>query len=295
MVRAKTRLPASVRAATPPGVCSSSSSSSIPIWRSCSASCVRDIVVEFVTNCSRWPAHAGRAPWRVRPRSACRKRAGHRRRQAESPPWTSSSSLRDRVPLLPLERAGRPACRADSTRPEGLFDVAESAGLTEPERRRVLAELGPSCGWCTGRKVVAPQPRARRRSDRQQLREALLVRRKRWPTAPTKASPERRLDEKRRLAGTKRLVAAYHADVSPNGQGARRPPSAPRPAPRRPSAHSGGRGRRRGAAQRAAGGGAAETWVRTSMQYLSSSTIRGRPGTCLSMRRRRLSRVLVVA
>src|SRR4029077_14145240 len=30
-----------------------------------------------------------------------------------------------------------------STRAEGLFDVAESAGLTEPERRRVLAKLGP--------------------------------------------------------------------------------------------------------------------------------------------------------
>ena len=39
----------------------------------------------------------------------------------------------------------------------------------------------------------------------EQLRAALVVRRKRQATAPTKASRERRLDEKRRRSGTKRL------------------------------------------------------------------------------------------
>ena len=53
--------PSSARAATPPVVCSSSSSSSMPIARSCSASCARERVVEFVTKRSRCPASRRRA------------------------------------------------------------------------------------------------------------------------------------------------------------------------------------------------------------------------------------------
>ena len=93
-----------------------------------------------------------------------------------------------------------------STRAEGLFDVAESQALSEPERRRVLAKLGPVV------RAAAQDERSQLRNrelaaDRiiEQLREALVVRRKRRATAPTKASRERRLDEKRRRGGTKRL------------------------------------------------------------------------------------------
>ena len=67
-----------------------------------------------------------------------------------------------------------------STRAEALFDVEESPGLTEPERRRVLAKLGPVV------RAVAQDERSQLRNrelatDRivEQLREALVVRRKR--------------------------------------------------------------------------------------------------------------------
>ena len=93
-----------------------------------------------------------------------------------------------------------------STRAEALFDVVESAGLTEAERRRVLDKLGPVV------RSVAQDERSQLRNrelatDRiiEQLREATHVRRTRRATKPSKASQERRLDEKRRRGQTKRL------------------------------------------------------------------------------------------
>ena len=93
-----------------------------------------------------------------------------------------------------------------STRVEALFDVAASAGLTDAEKRRVLARLGPVV------RSVAQDERSQLRNrelatDRivEQLREATRVRRRRRPTTPTAASRERRLDEKRRRGETKRL------------------------------------------------------------------------------------------
>jgi len=96
-----------------------------------------------------------------------------------------------------------------STRAEALFDVAESTGLTRAERQRVLERLGPVV------RAVAQDERSQLRNrelaaDRivEQLREATRVRRRRKPTAPTAASRERRLDEKRRRAQVKRLRGA---------------------------------------------------------------------------------------
>jgi ribosome-associated protein len=93
-----------------------------------------------------------------------------------------------------------------STRAEALFDVVESAGLTEAERLRVLDKLGPVV------RSVAQDERSQLRNrelatDRiiEQLREATHVRRTRRATKPSKASQERRLDEKRRRGQTKRL------------------------------------------------------------------------------------------
>jgi ribosome-associated protein len=93
-----------------------------------------------------------------------------------------------------------------STRAEALFDVEESAGLTEAERRRVLAKLGPVV------RAVAQDERSQLRNRElaterilEQLREAVKVRRKRRATKPTAASKERRLDEKKRRGQTKRL------------------------------------------------------------------------------------------
>jgi ribosome-associated protein len=93
-----------------------------------------------------------------------------------------------------------------STRVEALFDVADSSGLTEAERRRVLEQLGPVV------RAVAQDERSQLRNRElaterilEQLRAATKVRRKRTATRPTKASKERRLDEKKRRGQTKRL------------------------------------------------------------------------------------------
>jgi ribosome-associated protein len=93
-----------------------------------------------------------------------------------------------------------------STRAEALFDVAESAGLSEAERKRVLAKLGPVV------RAIAQDERSQLRNrelaaDRilEQLTEAVKVRRRRRPTKPSTASREQRLDDKRRRGATKRL------------------------------------------------------------------------------------------
>jgi ribosome-associated protein len=93
-----------------------------------------------------------------------------------------------------------------STRVEALFDVEESTGLTARERRLVLERLGPVV------RAIAQDERSQLRNrelatDRilEQLHEAVRVRRRRRPTAPTHASRERRLDEKKRRGETKRL------------------------------------------------------------------------------------------
>ena len=93
-----------------------------------------------------------------------------------------------------------------STRAEALFDVEESAGLSEAERKRVLTKLGPVV------RAVAQDERSQLRNRElaterilEQLREAVKVRRKRRATKPTAASKERRLEEKKRRGKTKRL------------------------------------------------------------------------------------------
>jgi len=93
-----------------------------------------------------------------------------------------------------------------STRVEALFDVAGSAGLSDAERRRVLARLGPVV------RAIAQDERSQLRNRElaiervlEQLRKAARPRRKRKPTKPTAAARERRLEEKRRQAQTKRL------------------------------------------------------------------------------------------
>ena len=97
-----------------------------------------------------------------------------------------------------------------STRAEALYDVEESAGLSEAERKRVLAKLGPVV------RAIAQDERSQLRNRElaterilEQLRDAVKVRRKRRPTKPTAASKERRLDEKKRRGRTKRLRGTF--------------------------------------------------------------------------------------
>jgi ribosome-associated protein len=92
------------------------------------------------------------------------------------------------------------------TRVEAVFDVESSTALTEVQKRRVLARVGPVL------RAFAQDERSQMRNRElaqerlvEQLRQALKVPRRRVPTRPTEASRERRLEQKRRRSQTKRL------------------------------------------------------------------------------------------
>jgi ribosome-associated protein len=100
---------------------------------------------------------------------------------------------------------GQHAQKSD-TRVEASFDVEASSALSEAQKRRVLAKAGPVL------RAVAQDERSQWRNRElaterlvESLREALRVPRRRRPTKPTKASKQRRLDQKRRRSNTKRL------------------------------------------------------------------------------------------
>ena len=99
---------------------------------------------------------------------------------------------------------GQHAQKSD-TRVEATFDVAASQGLSEVQKRRVLAKAGPVL------RAVAQDERSQWRNrelaterlvDARQ--EALRVPRRRRPTRPSKAAVERRLEQKRRRSQLKR-------------------------------------------------------------------------------------------
>jgi ribosome-associated protein len=92
------------------------------------------------------------------------------------------------------------------TRVEAIFDVRASDALTEAQKRRVLAKAGPVL------RAVAQDERSQLRNKElatarlvAMLRDALRVERRRLATEPTRASRERRLEEKRRRGQVKRL------------------------------------------------------------------------------------------
>jgi ribosome-associated protein len=100
---------------------------------------------------------------------------------------------------------GQHAQKSD-TRVEAVFDVERSVGLSEVQKRRVVARAGPVL------RAVAQDERSQWRNRElaterlvDELREALRVPRPRRKTRPTKASVERRLEGKRRRGDVKRL------------------------------------------------------------------------------------------
>ena len=117
------------------------------------------------------------------------------------------------LPLSELElrfsRSSGPGgqhANTSETRVEALFDVEASSALTDRQKQRVLGRAGPVI------RAVAQDERSQWRNRELavervavQLREALRVERKRVPTKPTAAARERRLEDKRRRARTKRL------------------------------------------------------------------------------------------
>jgi ribosome-associated protein len=96
--------------------------------------------------------------------------------------------------------------QTSETRVEALLDVEGTSALSEHQRRRVLAKAGPVL------RAVAQDERSQLRNRElaverlvERLREALRVERRRKPTAPSRASKERRLEAKRRRGEVKRL------------------------------------------------------------------------------------------
>ncbi len=91
-----------------------------------------------------------------------------------------------------------------ASRVEAVFDVAGSSALSEVQRERLLAKLGPRVV------AVAQDARSQARNRElalerlaQRIAGALAVPRSRTATKPTAASRERRLADKRRKAERK--------------------------------------------------------------------------------------------
>jgi ribosome-associated protein len=116
------------------------------------------------------------------------------------------------IPLTELEWKFTPSggpggqhANRSNTRAEVRFDVGASPSLLDVHRARLLERLGPVV------RVVADDERSQLRNRdlalerlRARLADALRVQRTRRPTAPTRASTQRRLEQKRRRSDIKR-------------------------------------------------------------------------------------------
>jgi ribosome-associated protein len=110
---------------------------------------------------------------------------------------------------LQVSRSSGPGgqhAQKSETRVVAVFDVDASTALTETQKRRVTARVGPIL------RAVAQDERSQSRNRElaierlaSALRDALRVQRKRVATKPTKAARERRLEQKKRRSETKRL------------------------------------------------------------------------------------------
>jgi ribosome-associated protein len=116
------------------------------------------------------------------------------------------------IPLAELElrtsRSSGPGgqhANVTASRVEVVFDVAASSVLSDAQKARVTARLGP-------RVTASAQDTRSQLRNRElalarlaaRLAHALEVRRPRTPTRPTKASRRRRVDAKKRRGETKR-------------------------------------------------------------------------------------------
>jgi ribosome-associated protein len=116
------------------------------------------------------------------------------------------------IPLIEVElrtsRSSGPGgqhANVTASRVEAVFDVAASEALTEAQKARIAARLGPRVT------ATAQDTRSQLRNRElalerlaQRLAHALEVRRPRTATRPTKASKRRRVDAKKRRGDIKR-------------------------------------------------------------------------------------------
>jgi ribosome-associated protein len=93
-----------------------------------------------------------------------------------------------------------------ASRVEASFDVAASSVLSDGQKRRIMGRCGPVV------RAVSQDTRSQHRNRELALERlgarianALAVQRPRKKTKPTRASKERRLQQKRRHGETKRL------------------------------------------------------------------------------------------
>ena len=110
---------------------------------------------------------------------------------------------------LQVSRSSGPGgqhAQKSETRVVAVFDVEASTALTETQKRRVIARVGPVL------RAVAQDERSQSRNRElaverlvAALRQALRVERKRVPTQPSAAARERRFEQKKRRSQTKRL------------------------------------------------------------------------------------------
>jgi ribosome-associated protein len=92
-----------------------------------------------------------------------------------------------------------------ASRVEAIFDVQSTSALSDAQKQRVIARLGPRVS------AVAQDARSQARNRelalerlRERLAEAIIPTPRRRATRPTAASVDRRLDSKRRQAARKR-------------------------------------------------------------------------------------------
>src|SRR5690349_17632382 len=116
------------------------------------------------------------------------------------------------IPLAEIElrtsRSSGPGgqhANVTASRVEAVFDVESSEALSDAQKRRIIARLGPRVT------AVAQDARSQARNRelalerlRERLTDALAVPRRRRATQPTPASVRERLESKRRQATRKR-------------------------------------------------------------------------------------------
>jgi len=108
--------------------------------------------------------------------------------------------------------AGGQHVNTSSTRIELLWNVARTTVLDEERRARVAARLGTRIdgeGWL---RVVSSARRSQQQNREaaetrlaELVRGALVVQKRRRPTKPTRASREKRIENKRKRSETKRM------------------------------------------------------------------------------------------
>lgn len=111
-------------------------------------------------------------------------------------------------------RAGGPGgqhVNTSSTRVEVVWNARRSGALSEDERQRVLAKLASRLDADGNLRVVGSEYRSQARNREaamerlgELVRKALHVPRSRKKTRPTRASVEKRIEEKKRISATKR-------------------------------------------------------------------------------------------